>query len=300
VAAIAIIGMACRLPGAATPKEFWDNLCCGVESIAVFTDEELRRAGVPEALLQDAQYVKAAPVLRDIETFDAGFFEYSPREAALMDPQQRLFLEVAWEAFEDAGYAPDSGAGVVGVFAGGGGVVTSYFVAQQGNPALAGQTASLPHLGNDKDFLATRVSYKLNLTGPSITVQTACSTSLVAVHLACQSVATGESDMALAGASTIRIPHRVGYLAEKGNVYSLDELPRLRRQRTGDDFWERGGGGAAEGSAAGHRRPRPHLRRHQGHGGQQRRRTESQLHRPERHRPGAGICRGVCSGRRYA
>ncbi|HLB13365.1 MAG TPA: type I polyketide synthase, partial [Burkholderiales bacterium] len=220
--AIAIIGMACRLPGASTPTEFWNNLCRGVESIAQFSDEELRQAGVPDALLQDPRYVKAGPVLRDIESFDAGFFEYSPREAALMDPQQRLFLEVTWEAFEDAGYAPDSGDGVVGVFAGGGGVVTSYLVAQQGNPAFAGQTASLPHLGNDKDFLATRVSYKLNLTGPSLTVQSACSTSLVAVHLACQSIASGESDMALAGASTIRIPHRVGYLAEKGNVYSLD------------------------------------------------------------------------------
>ncbi len=222
MAAIAIIGMACRLPGATTPAEFWDNLCRGVESITPFTDAELRQTGVPDELLRNPQYVKAAPVLSHIESFDAGFFEYSPREAALMDPQQRVFLEVAWEAFENAGYSPDSGDGVVGVFAGGGGIVTSYLVAQQGNPAFAGQTASLPHLGNDKDFLATRVSYKLDLTGPSITVQTACSTSLVAVHLACQSIASGESDMALAGAATIRIPHRVGYLAERGNVYSLD------------------------------------------------------------------------------
>lgn len=222
MADIAIIGMACRLPGAGTPAEFWSNLCRGVESVARFEDEELRAAGVPEALLRDPRYVRASPILSDVESFDAPFFEYSPREAALMDPQQRLLLEVAWEAFEDAGYAPDSCEEVVGVFAGGGGVVTSYLFAQLGNPAFAGQTASLPHLGNDKDFLATRVSFKLNLTGPSITVQTACSTSLVAVHLACQSVASGESDMALAGASTIRIPHRVGYLAEKGNIYSLD------------------------------------------------------------------------------
>src|SRR5262245_6305876 len=211
---IAIIGMACRWPGADTPAQFWANLCGGVESVAFFSDAELRAAGVPEALLRDPSYVKASPVLADIERFDAGFFEYSPREAAAMDPQQRLFLEVAREAFDDAGYDAESGEGVVGVFAGGGGVVTSYLMAGYGNPALAGQTASLPHIGNDKDFLATRVSYKLNLTGPSLTVQTACSTSLVAVHLACQSIASGECDMALAGASTVRIPHRVGYLAE--------------------------------------------------------------------------------------
>lgn len=220
---IAIIGIACRLPGASSPAAYWDNLCRGVESIAVLGEDELRAAGVPEALLRDPGYVRAAPVLEDIALFDAAFFGYSPREAALMDPQQRLFLEVAWEAFEDAGYRPDGlGDRAVGVFAGGGGVVTSYLLAQQGHPDLPGQTAGLPHIGNDKDFLATRVSFKLDLTGPSVTVQTACSTSLVAVHLACQSVASGESDLALAGAATVRIPHRVGYLAEKGNVYSLD------------------------------------------------------------------------------
>src|SRR5262245_17538989 len=219
---VAIIGMACRWPGADTPAHFWANLCKGVESVTFFSDTELRASGVPETLLRDPSYVKASPLLKDIELFDAGFFEYSPREAALMDPQQRLFLECAWEAFEDAGYPPDSAEGVVAVFAGGGGIVTSYFAAHQGNPAIQGQTASLSHIGNDKDFLATRISYKLNLTGPSVTVQTACSTSLVAVHLACQSISSGECDMALAGASTIRIPHRAGYLAEKGNVYSLD------------------------------------------------------------------------------
>ena len=220
---VAIIGMACRLPGASSPAAFWDNLCRRVESIEFLGEDELRAAGVPEALLRDPGYVRAAPVLGEIELFDAAFFGYSPREAALMDPQQRLFLEVAWEAFEDAGYRPDGlGDRAVGVFAGGGGVVTSYLVAQHGHADLPGQTASLPHIGNDKDFLATRVSFKLDLTGPSVTVQTACSTSLVAVHLACQSLASGEADLALAGASTVRIPHRVGYLAEKGNVYSLD------------------------------------------------------------------------------
>jgi acyl transferase domain-containing protein len=220
--AIAIIGLACRFPGADGPGEFWRNLCSGRESIRAFSEEELLAAGVAPDLLRDPHYVRAAPVLNDIETFDAAFFGYSPREAALTDPQHRLFLEVAWEAFEDAGYHPETCPGVVGVVAGGGGVVSSYLVAHPGHPALCGDTATLPHIGNDKDFLATRVSYKLNLTGPSLTVQTACSTSLVAVHLAGQSLRAGECDMVLAGVSTVRIPHLRGYVAERGQVHSLD------------------------------------------------------------------------------
>lgn len=220
--AIAIIGLACRFPGADGPGEFWRNLCNGRESIRVFSDEELLAAGVEPDLLHNPNYVRAAPVLNDIEGFDAAFFGYSPREAVLTDPQHRLFLEVAWEAFEDAGYHPEACPGVVGVIAGGGGVVSSYLVAYPRHPALSGDTATLPHIGNDKDFLATRVSYKLNLTGPSLTVQTACSTSLVAVHLAGQSLRAGECDMVLAGVSTVRIPHVRGYLAERGQVHSLD------------------------------------------------------------------------------
>src|SRR5262245_7873474 len=219
---VAIIGMACRFPGANSVGAFWANLCGGVESIRFFSDAELLAAGVDAALLREPGYVKAAPVLEGADAFDAAFFEYSPREAVLMDPQHRLFLEVAREAFDDAGYHPESYEGVAGVFAGGGGIVTSYLIAHPGHPALAGQTASIPHIGNDKDFLATRVSYKLNLTGPSITVQTACSTSLVAVHLACQSLSAGECDVVLAGAATVRTPQVSGYLAEKGNVHSLD------------------------------------------------------------------------------
>ncbi len=219
---IAIIGMACRFPGADQPSAFWTNLCRGVESITFFSDEELLAAGVDSSLLAHPGYVKAAPILADVEKFDAAFFGYSPREAATMDPQQRLFLETAWEAFEDAGYCPEASGGVTGVFAGGGGVVTSYLMAHRGHPVFPGQTAELPHLGNDKDFLSTRVSYKLNLTGPSVTVQTACSTSLVAVHLACQSLLRGECDMVLAGAATVRIPQVSGYMVEKGSVHSAD------------------------------------------------------------------------------
>jgi acyl transferase domain-containing protein/surfactin synthase thioesterase subunit/acyl carrier protein len=220
---IAIIGMACRFPGAADPRAYWRNLCEGIESIIALTDAELTAAGVAGELLQDPSYVKAASILPDIDQFDAGFFEYSPAEARLMDPQQRLLLEVAWETFEDAGYGQGAAARPVGVFVGSGGVVSSYFADRLSfSTELPGQTGSLAHMGNDKDFLSTRISYKLNLTGPSINVQTACSTSLVAVHLACQAILAGECDMALAAAATIRVPQRVGYVSRKGDILSPD------------------------------------------------------------------------------
>ncbi|MBA3885806.1 MAG: type I polyketide synthase [Acidobacteria bacterium] len=221
--AIAIIGMAGRFPGARNIEEFRRNLENGVESITVFSDEELLQAGVDRKLLANPDYVKAAPLLEDADQFDAGFFEYSPREAAIMDPQQRLFLECSWEALEDAGRAGDASGSVTGVFSGGGGVMSTYLLSDTHfNPQLTGTTASLQHVGNDKDYLSSRVSYKLNLRGPSLAVQTACSTSLVAIHLACQSLLTGECDMALAGGTTVRVPQRTGYLYKEGNVFSRD------------------------------------------------------------------------------
>lgn len=221
--AVAVVGMACRFPGARTLDEFRRNLENGVESITFFSDEELVRAGVDRARLADPHYVKAAPLLEDADLFDAAFFEYSPREAAIMDPQQRLFLECAWEALEDAGHAGDASGSRTGVFAGGGGVMSTYLLSDTHfNPALTGTTASLQHVGNDKDYLSTRVSYKLNLRGPSLAVQTACSTSLVAIHLACQSLLTRECEMALAGGTTVRVPQRTGYLYKEGNVFSRD------------------------------------------------------------------------------
>jgi acyl transferase domain-containing protein/surfactin synthase thioesterase subunit len=222
-AGVAIVGIACRFPGAADHSAFWRNLCEGVESISALSDEALVSAGVPAELLRNPSYVKAASLLPDIDQFDAAFFEYSPQEARLMDPQQRLLLEVAWETFEDAGEPVGRSARPIGVFTGLGGVVSSYLVDRLPFSAdLPGTTGNLTHLGNDKDFPSTRISYKLNLIGPSINVQTACSTSLVAVHLACQAILSGECDMALAGAATVRVPQRVGYTSVKGGILSPD------------------------------------------------------------------------------
>jgi len=219
---IAIIGLSCRFPGAATAEEFWKNLCDGVESITFFSDQELVQAGVDPALVANPNYVKAAPVLRDVELFDAAFFGYSPKDAALMDPQQRLFLEVCWEAFENAGYDPTNYPGKVGVLSAAGGIVSSYLMAKVHHADFPGQTASTTHINNDKDFLSTRVSFKLNLRGPSFTIQSACSSSLVAVHQACQNLRFNECDMMLVGGSVVRVPQVQGYLAEKRNLYSLD------------------------------------------------------------------------------
>ncbi|MEP1207778.1 MAG: SDR family NAD(P)-dependent oxidoreductase [Rhizobiaceae bacterium] len=217
---VAIIGMACRFPGANSPEEFWQNLINGVDSIHHFSDEELLKGGVSPRDLKRKDYVKASPVIDGIDQFDAGFFEYSPREARLMDPQQRLLLEVAWHGFEDAGYVPGELTHRVGAFAGSGGVVTSYLLAQA---ALhGGTTGGVEHLANDKDFLSTKLSYKLGLTGPSVNVQTACSTAMVAVHLACQSILDGECEMAVAGSSVVRVPHVTGYTHRAGDILSPD------------------------------------------------------------------------------
>ena len=220
---IAIIGIACRFPGAGDHRQYWKNLRAGIESISTLSEEELAASHVGLELIGNPSYVKAASLLPDSDSFDAAFFEYSPQEARLMDPQQRLLLEVAWEAVEDAGYRVGEHPAQVGVFVGTGGVVSSYLVDRlTATQDLPGYTGSLAHLGNDKDFSSTRVSYKLNLTGPSINVQTACSTSLVATHLACQSILSGECDMALAGAGTVRVPQRVGYMSVKGGILSPD------------------------------------------------------------------------------
>ncbi|HVR08910.1 MAG TPA: beta-ketoacyl synthase N-terminal-like domain-containing protein, partial [Thermoanaerobaculia bacterium] len=220
---IAVIGMACRFPGADSVDRFWRNLAGGVESIRRFSAEELTAAGVDRALLRDPAYVMASPVLDGIDQFDAELFACSPREAALLDPQQRLFLECCWEALEDSGYPPDRCPGSVGVVAGAGSLVGSYFFSQLGAARhLGGAVGGLEYLSNDKDFLATRACFKLNLRGPGLTVQTASSSALVAVHLACQCLLAGDCDVALAGGATVRVPHLAGYLWRDGGILSPD------------------------------------------------------------------------------
>ena len=218
---IAVIAMAGRFPGAPDVEALWKNLLGGVESITSFTEEELREEGIPAAALADPDYVRAKAVLDGVEEFDAAFFGATPREAELTDPQQRIFLECAWEALEQAGYLSDRETGRVGVFAGES--LNSYLFNLLANPELVESIGAFQAVTiNDKDFLATRASYRLGLEGPSLTVQTACSTSLVAVHLACQSLRNGECEMALAGGVSIRVPQRSGYHYRPGGVDSPD------------------------------------------------------------------------------
>ena len=221
--AIAIVGMAGRFPGARNVREFWQNLRDGVESIRTLSDEELITAGVSSDDLSRPKYVKRAAVLDDVEMFDATFFGLSQRDAAIMDPQHRHFLECAWEALEDATHPPQSFNGSIGVFAGSG--MNSYLIHNLlANRELVRQAGlfQLKQTGNDKDVLTTRTSYQFDLRGPSINVQTACSTSLVAVHLACQSLLNFECDMALAGGVTIEVPHGQGYFYREGEILSRD------------------------------------------------------------------------------
>ncbi len=224
---IAIIGMAGRFPGAQNVDELWRLVRAGVTALTPLTDDELLARGVPAEVLRDPSYVKVAGRIADVECFDAAFFGISPRDAAIMDPQHRHFLECAWEALEQAGHMPDSFPGAIGVYAGCG--MNGYLLHNLlSNPELVTAVGMflLRHTGNDKDFLATTVSYHLNLKGPSITVQTACSTSLVAVHLAVQALLNGECDLALAGGVTIQVPHGVGYHYRPGEVVSPDGCPR--------------------------------------------------------------------------
>ena len=219
---IAIIGMACRFPGARNVDEYWRNLRDGVEAVVHFSEAEMLAAGVDPMMLSTPGHVKAGSVLEGIEQFDAGFFDFSPRQAELTDPQQRLFLECAWEALESAGCDPEVYDGAIGVYAGS--ILSNYLLANvYPTVGYAEAVANLQTLiGNDKDYLATHTSYKLNLKGPSVNVQTACSTSLVAVHLACQSLINGECDMALAGGVAVRLPQKAGYLYQDGGIFSPD------------------------------------------------------------------------------
>ncbi len=224
--AFAIIGMSGRFPGAETVDDFWRNLRDGVESRHVFTDEELAAEGVSRSNLHHPRLVRSGFMLKDIDKFDADFFGINPREAELLDPQHRLFLETAWVAMENAGYDPDAVAGPIAVF--GGATLSGYLNANVLKNANVWKTVGVRQgiFGSVPDYMVSRVAYKLNLRGPSYFVQTACSTSLVAVHLACQSLRNGECDMALAGGVSVQIPHAAGYIYEDGGMMSPDGVCR--------------------------------------------------------------------------
>ena len=220
---VAVVGMAGRFPGAPDLCAYWNNLKSGVESITRYSQEELRDAGVDPERINDPDFVPASGMLEGFDLFDASFFGFNPQDAAIMDPQHRVFLELAWQAIEHAGYDTDRYDGAAGVFAGSG--VNTYLMENlMTNPELVRRMGffHLRHTGNDKDFLATRVSYELDLHGPSVNVQTACSTSLVAVHTAIQSLLSGECDVALAGGVTIDLKQRWGYQYTEGGIASPD------------------------------------------------------------------------------
>lgn len=219
---IAIIGMAGRFPRARNLQQFWENLRQGIEGISFFSDQELEQAGIPPELLRHPYYVKARGVLEDAGLFDAGFWGYSPREAELTDPQIRLFLESAWEALESAGYDPEKFSGMIGVYAG---MSFTSYMWQLAAAETEGDSVSAFRVlmgGAEKDHLATTISYRLNLRGPSMNIQTACSTSLTAVHAAARALMTYECDMALAGGATVSVPERNGYMYESGGIASAD------------------------------------------------------------------------------
>lgn len=217
--AVAIIGMALRVPGASTPDGFWDNLRRGVESITRFSREEALRAGLPAAIVDAAGFVAAGGVLPDVDLFDADFFGYSPKDAELIDPQHRVFLECCWEAMEGAGRDPG---GETAVFAGCG--LNFYWLNQlaRNQRALAGVDPLRATLAGAPDYLALRVSHRLGLTGVSMNVNASCSSSLLAVHLACQSLMIHECDLALAGGASIAVPQVGGHVHRQGGVTSAD------------------------------------------------------------------------------
>jgi acyl transferase domain-containing protein len=219
---IAVIGMAGRFPGAHDVDEFWLNLVDGVESITFFSDEELRAAGVRERHLTDPHYVKAAPIVPDMELFDAGFFGFTAREAEVRDPQHRMFLETVHTALEHAGYDVERCPGAVGVYGGTGANLYAEDFVYRNQAAVRAAGFLALQIANTTDYLATTVSYKLGLRGPSLTVATACSTSLVAVHLACQGLRDGECDMAVVGGVELGLPPVKGYPWEEGGIFSRD------------------------------------------------------------------------------
>jgi len=218
---IAVIGMAGRFPKANDIRQFWQNLRNGVDGLTFFSDDELLAEGLDPEIFNQPSYVKAGAVLADIDQFDAQFFGYSPKEAEMMDPQQRLFLECAWQALENSGYSTNYSKEKIGVYAGSN--WSTYLLHNLAlNANLFAEGGWSAGIGNGRDFLATRVSYQLNLNGPSLNISTACSTSLVSVHLACRDLLSYQCDIALAGGASIRTPHHTGYAYQEGDIFSPD------------------------------------------------------------------------------
>ncbi|NQZ11975.1 MAG: hypothetical protein HRT35_32890 [Algicola sp.] len=219
---IAIVGMSGRFPGANTIEEFWSNLSNGVESVSTFSDEQLLSGGVKPEQFNDPNFVRAGAVLDNIEQFDAGFFDFTPREAQITDPQHRILLECSYEALENAACVPASYDGDIGIYAG---VMNSSYYLNNLHPQpdfLANYAPLQIAIGTEKGFAATKVAYKLGLTGPAINIDTACSTSLVAIHQACKALLSYECDMALAGGACINVPQTVGHMYLEGGIATPD------------------------------------------------------------------------------
>jgi acyl transferase domain-containing protein len=215
----AVIGMTGRFPAAANLDEFWENLKNGKESICFFSGQELTGAGVDPKMVDIPQYVRAKGVLEEIEYFDSAFFNYTPKEAEMMDPQVRLFHQCAWQTLEDAGYDPGTYPGVIGLYAG----YTPNIFWRVGNLLRGGSFSEQFESGNlNSHFFTTLICYKLNLKGPGITINTACSTALTAIHMACRALLTGEADMVLAGGVTVTLPWKSGYIYQEGMINSPD------------------------------------------------------------------------------
>ena len=219
---VAVIGMSGCFPGARHLGELWDLLAAGREAIEPLSDEALIAAGVPRSVFEREGYIKMASAIEGAEEFDAEFFGYNARDAAVLDPQQRLFLEHAWTTLENAGYTPAGFDGLIGVYAGV--AWNTYLLSNLINhrELFDGAGAFQVFITNDKDFMPTRVSYKLDLKGPSVIIQTSCSTSLVATHLACLGLLSYECDMALVGGVTVKVPGRAGYFYQEGGLASPD------------------------------------------------------------------------------
>ncbi|HEV8299000.1 MAG TPA: polyketide synthase, partial [Acidimicrobiales bacterium] len=240
---IAIVGMSGRFPGAPDVDALWRHVRDGEDCLVDLDPEALIAAGLPSSVAHAPDYVRRTGIVDGVDQFDPGFFGIGKRDAAIMDPQHRLLLECAWEAIESSGHAPERFEGAIGVFAGCG--VNTYLINNLlTNPDLVENVGwfLLRHTGNDKDFLATGISYRLDLRGPSINVQTACSTSLVAIHLAAQSLRSYECDMALAGGATIDVPTARGYHYLEGEVLAPDGYCRAFDERSGGTVLTPGAG----------------------------------------------------------